>query len=230
MVCRLAFRVMILVLLATGTVYQDNSVERIGGAYRWSVKALEAKQPSFFVAENVNGLGSSGKHNDFQIIISAFERAGYDLFIHKYKFEEYGVPQTRHRLIIVGFRKEYGIDYSPPAPTTKHNPKTSSEALADIASTATNNELTNQSQKVVERLRHIKPGENAFTANLPEHLRLNLKNGATISQIYKRLNLNKPSYTVTGSGRRRFITGMSLERSQTANVLDYNHFLMAMYF
>lgn len=173
---------------------------QFGGLYRWGVKALEAKQPSFFVAENVGGLGSSGKSNDLQIILSALERADYDLFTHKYKFEQYGVPQARHRLIIVGFRKEFGIDYSPPEPTTKDKPKTSMEALADIPSTAANNELTKQSASVVERLRHIKPGENAFTADIPEHLRLNLKSGATISQIYKRLKPDKPSYTVTGSG------------------------------
>ena len=41
--------------------------------------------------------------------------------------------------------------------------------------------------------------ENAWTAKLPDHLKLNVK-GATISQIYKRLDPNKPAYTVTGSG------------------------------
>lgn len=63
----------------------------------------------------------------------------------------------------------------------------------------TNNELTKQSRDVVERLKHIKPGQNAFTADLPEHLQLNVR-GAKISQIYKRLDPDKPAYTVTGSG------------------------------
>jgi DNA (cytosine-5)-methyltransferase 1 len=62
-----------------------------------------------------------------------------------------------------------------------------------------NNELTRQSQQVIERLQFIKPGENAFTAALPEKLRLNVK-GAKISQIYKRLDPSKPAYSVTGSG------------------------------
>ena len=62
-----------------------------------------------------------------------------------------------------------------------------------------NNELTKQSKQVVERLKHIKPGQNAFTADLPEELQLKVK-GAKISQIYKRLDPSKPSYTVTGSG------------------------------
>ena len=46
---------------------------------------------------------------------------------------------------------------------------------------------------------YIKPGQNAFTADLPEELKLNVK-GAKISQIYKRLDPEKPAYTVTGSG------------------------------
>ena len=64
---------------------------------------------------------------------------------------------------------------------------------------ALNNEKTAQSAIVVERLKHIKPGQNAFTADLPEELQLNVK-GAKISQIYKRLDPTKPAYTVTGSG------------------------------
>ena len=51
----------------------------------------------------------------------------------------------------------------------------------------------------IERLNHIKPGQNVWNADLPEHLKLNVK-GATLSQIYKRLDPNKPSYTITGSG------------------------------
>jgi DNA (cytosine-5)-methyltransferase 1 len=51
----------------------------------------------------------------------------------------------------------------------------------------------------MERLKHIKPGENAWTATLPEKLRLNVSK-TKISQIYKRLDPNKPAYTVTGSG------------------------------
>lgn len=68
-----------------------------------------------------------------------------------------------------------------------------------IPNDAFNNERTNQSLTVVQRLKYIKPGENAFTAKLPEKLKLNVS-GAKISQIYKRLDPFKPAYTVTGSG------------------------------
>ena len=169
-----------------------------GGLYIWGVQALKIFKPSFFVAENVSGLGSSGK-NDFQIILEALENAGYDIFHHKYKFDEYGVPQSRTRIIIVGFRKKYKIKFEHAKPTTPNNPKTASEALRDIPPHAKNQELTKQSATVIERLEHIRPGQNAFNADLPDHLKLNI-GGAKISQIYRRLRPDFPSYTVTGSG------------------------------
>ena len=172
---------------------------RYGGLYRWGVKALKKFQPAFFVAENVGGLKSSGGNKDFNIILSALRRVGYRTFPHTYRFEEYGVPQTRHRMIIVGFRRDLGLTFSHPEPDGRP-PKTCSEALAEIPPDASNHELTKQSERVVKRLKHIRPGENAFTANMPEHLKLKLKSGATISQIYRRLRPDSPAYTVTGSG------------------------------
>lgn len=170
---------------------------KYGGLYKWGITGLKKLQPLFFVAENVGGLASNG----LDIILSEMRSAGYNVFKHTYRFEEYGVPQARHRIIIIGFRKDLGIeDFEHPWPTTADCPMTSQEALADIPRNAPNNERTVQSRRVVERLKHIKPGENAFTADLPEELKLQMKSNAKISQIYKRLVPNKPSYTVTGSG------------------------------
>lgn len=172
---------------------------QFGGLYLWGVRALEAQRPLFFVAENVGGLASSG--NALQVILNALKRAGYSIFKRTYRFEEYGVPQSRHRIIIVGFREDLGVtDFRHPEPTTKYDPITCEVALGNIAPDATNNELTKQSATVVERLKHIKPGENVFTATLPPHLQLDMKSNAKISQVYRRLRPDKPSYTVTGSG------------------------------
>lgn len=68
-----------------------------------------------------------------------------------------------------------------------------------ISVNAPNHELTRQSKTVIERLEYIKPGENAWSVNIPKHLRLNVKS-AKLSQIYKRLRPDKPAYTLTGSG------------------------------
>ena len=129
-------------------------------------------------------------------------KAGYTLTPHLYKFEQYGIPQARHRIIIVGIRNDLSIKYRVPSPEPyKDIDNTCRTAIENppIAADAFNNEATKQSPTVVKRLNYIKPGENAFTADIPEELQLHI-NGAKISQIYKRLDPDKPAYTVTGSG------------------------------
>ena len=172
---------------------------QFGGLYRYGVAALRYFQPKFFVAENVSGLTSTNKNTDFEHILSELRKANYDVTPKLYKFEEYGVPQKRHRVIIVGFRKDFGVKFEHPGPTCEI-PVTVTDALEGMPDNAPNNERTAQNPRVVERLKHIKPGENAFTADLPPHLRLNMRSGAMISQIYRRLVPDEPSYTITGSG------------------------------
>jgi len=172
-----------------------------GKLYQWGEKALKYFQPSFFVAENVSGLASSGKRSDFEFILTKLQKAGYNIYPSLYRFEQYGVPQSRHRIIIVGFRSDLNIiDFKHPIPTHEDAPITAKIALQDVPSDALNHEYTKHPPNVIERLQHIMRGQNAFTANLPDALQLRMKSGATISQIYRRLSPDKPSYTVTGSG------------------------------
>lgn len=173
-----------------------------GPLYSYGVKVLKKYQPLWFLAENVGGLRSANEGKAFEQIKKDLIDVGYRIYPNLYKFEEYGVPQARHRMIIVGIRNDLPYEFK--IPSTKPYAdcdvtcKTAIE-VPPIPSYATNNEETKQSATVVERLKHIKPGQNAFTADLPEELRLNVK-GAKISQMYKRLDPTKPAYTVTGSG------------------------------
>lgn len=174
-----------------------------GPLYSYGVKVLEknqelANRPRWFLAENVGGITSSNEGAAFKKILADLENAGYEVTPHKYRLEEYGVPQARHRVIIVGVRRDLGIKFEVPAPVGKRI--TSGEALEDIPSWASNQERTKQSKTVIERLSFIDPGENVWNAKrLPDHLKLNVPR-TQLSQIYKKLDPNKPSYTVTGSG------------------------------
>lgn len=174
-----------------------------GPLYLFGVNVINKLKPKFFVAENVGGLSSSGGGDAFKKILQDLSESGngYNLTVHLYNASHYGVPQARNRIVIVGIDKSFGMEFKVPSPTTKEKPITAFEALNQppIPKLATNNELTKQSAMVVERLKHIKPGENVWNADLPEHLKLNVKS-AKLSQIYKRLDPNKPSYTITGSG------------------------------
>ena len=173
-----------------------------GPLYSYGVKALKHFRPKWFFAENVGGLRSANNGQTFQVILRELQESGYRITPHLYRFEEYGVPQARHRIVIIGIRVDLGVDFKVPAPCYYAGSlRTSREAIEEppIPSDASNNERTRQSPDVIERLKYINPGENAFTADLPERLELKVK-GARISQIYKRLDPDKPAYTVTGSG------------------------------
>ncbi len=173
-----------------------------GPLYSYGIKALKFFKPIWFLAENVGGLRNSNDGKTFELILSEMREAGYSVYPNLYKFEEYGVPQARHRIIIIGIRKDINVVFKIPSPHKyKNQIKTCRQAIEipAISNDAPNHELTKQSIQVINRLKHIKPGENAFTANLPEELKLNVK-GAKISQIYRRLDPNKPAYTITGSG------------------------------
>lgn len=173
-----------------------------GPLYSYGVKALRQFQPQWFLAENVGGLKTANAGKSFTQILAELRDAGYSITPHLYKFEDYGVPQARHRIIIVGIRSDLNVIYRVPSPAPYANLDNTCRTAIEvppIPADAFNNEPTKQSKTVVERLKYIKPGENAFTADLPKELQLNIK-GAKISQIYKRLDPNKPAYTVTGSG------------------------------
>ena len=173
-----------------------------GPLYSYGVKALRKFQPQWFLAENVGGLRNANEGKAFTKILDEMRNAGYKLVPHLYKFEEYGVPQARHRIIIIGIRNDIDLEYKVPSPAPyKDADNTCKTAIENppIAADAWNNERTKQSETVIKRLSYIKAGENAFTADIPEELQLKIK-GAKISQIYKRLDPNKPAYTVTGSG------------------------------
>ncbi|WP_216388783.1 DNA cytosine methyltransferase [Arcanobacterium phocae] len=170
-----------------------------GPLYSYGLPILREFKPYFFVAENVSGLSSNKEGSAFRTILEELAATGYKLVPHLYKFEEYGVPQARHRIIIVGIREDLPFTFEVPSPEPYRDVDVSVEtALSNIPSWATGQELTRQSATVIERLQNIQPGQNAFTADLPEHLRINTK--TKISQIYRRLDPAKPSYTVTGSG------------------------------
>lgn len=173
---------------------------KFGPLYTYGIRTLNKFHPMWFLAENVGGLKSANEGRAFDKIKADMIAAGYRIYPNLYKFEEYGIPQARHRVIIIGIRNDLPFDFKIPS-TKNYHMMTCKEAIENppIEADAPNNEFTAQSKQVVERLKYIKPGENAFTANLPDELKLNVK-GAKISQIYKRLDPTKPAYTVTGSG------------------------------
>ena len=178
--------------------------EKFGQLYWYGIEVLKYYKPKWFVAENVSGIRSAGS-GDFKIILEDMRNAGYRLNVNLYKSEQYGIPQTRHRVIIVGIRNDIPIEYKVPDPAEYLNCDISAKtALENIPENSTNNEVRKLSKNVVRRLSYIKPGENIWKAEerlgkeFPEELKIHTK--TKISQIYRKLDPEKPAYTVTASG------------------------------
>lgn len=183
--------------------HQGLDNDKFGQLYTYGVEVLKTYQPKWFLAENVSGISSAGDGEHFKIILEDLAAAGYTLVANLYKFEQYGVPQTRHRIIIVGIRNDLdaqGIRFKVPSPEPYADIDVSAgTALANIPADAPNNEVRKLQDKVRRRLSYIKPGQNVWQAeNLPPELEI--KTRTKISQIYRKLDPSKPSYTVTAAG------------------------------
>ena len=77
-------------------------------------RILREKQPKCFIAENVKGLLSANKGEAFPLIISEFEKSGYQVTDKLINAAAFGVPQKRERVIIVGIRNDLGFKYEFP--------------------------------------------------------------------------------------------------------------------
>lgn len=218
--------------------------KHFGTLYQAGIRVLEAYRPKWFIAENVSGISAHDSGEQFRKILQELAAAagGYEVVANLYKFEEYGVPQARHRYVIVGIRSDlvrrHHLEFRVPAPT--HGPGlqpyvTARQALETVTNqTPWGWQATRQSDKVVWRLKFTPPGENAwkldeiinysdvdlmrYLADIPwfdkeirplnsiqairekiEYARLHVTK-ARMSHIYRRLDPNKPAYTLTGSG------------------------------
>jgi DNA (cytosine-5)-methyltransferase 1 len=87
--------------------------------YKAFCKIVAIKQPKLFIAENVKGILSLGGGAVIKHIVREFENTGYIVKVHKVNMADYGIPQTRQRVLILGQRCDISEEmlFSVPAPT-----------------------------------------------------------------------------------------------------------------
>jgi DNA (cytosine-5)-methyltransferase 1 len=180
-----------------------------GPLYTYGVKVLASKRPKWFVAENVSGLRGANEGRAFKQILEHLQAPEggprYRIVPHLYSFDEYGVPQRRQRIVIVGIREDLDVQFRVPSPELYKDVDVSVESaltVPPIAPGTANHQIARLSAQVVERLSYLRPGEHAFSPRALEEMpaRLHINTRTTISTTYKRLEADKPSYTVTGAG------------------------------
>lgn len=173
-----------------------------GGLYRHFLEFVDAKKPKAFIAENVKGLLTANKRKAIETIIKDFESIspGYVVKPHLYNFADYGVPQFRERVLIVGIRADTEFDFVHPKPT--HGPKgdfpyvTAGEAIEGALDVRFNNERMNSAEKTIRKLELIPEGGN-FT-DIPKDHPLYVK--GMISHVYRRIHRSEPAKTIIAAG------------------------------
>ncbi len=102
------------------------------GLYRAMVDAVEKLQPKMFVAENVRGLLYKYNEESLAQVLKDFSALGYTVTYQLYHAADYGVPQRRERVFIVGV-KNGAVAFEPPVPfLNKDTWITSSKAIKDL--------------------------------------------------------------------------------------------------
>lgn len=168
-----------------------------GQLYEAFAKYVEKLQPKVFVAENVKGILSANKGEAVKIIKERFELDGYDLKIYLVNFADFGVPQLRERVLFIGIRKDLNTEFCPPVFSHLNKHVTAKRAFENLPSIENCKHMQplKVSNNVVQRLKHIKEGGNfKDVENTPYAVK------GLMSNIYRRLDSNKPAYTVIASG------------------------------
>lgn len=95
---------------------KDTNDER-ANLYKQIVRFLKIKQPKYFICENVKGLITLQKGAIIKKIISEFNNVGYNVEFKLLKAVDYGIPQKRERVFIIGIRNDIAYNYEFPTPT-----------------------------------------------------------------------------------------------------------------
>ncbi|MFI3287841.1 MAG: DNA cytosine methyltransferase [Rikenellaceae bacterium] len=80
------------------------------------IRILKSKKPKFFVAENVAGILHKKHCEAFNSFVNEFSQCGYNVSVNLVDANDYNVPQTRLRVIIVGYRKDLNLTFQMPMP------------------------------------------------------------------------------------------------------------------
>lgn len=169
------------------------------------VRVLKEKHPRAFIAENVKGLLSANKGKAFPMIIKEFEKAGYHVVYKLLTASEYGVPQRRERVIIIGFRDEADLNAFkyPGSVRNKH-------VLGDVIDESANHEdKWFFSEKAVAGMMNVREKMNKGRAQaLDEPCN-------TISSHLAKVSLNSTDPVLFFEGRYRRFTPREAARIQS---------------
>ncbi len=147
------------------------------------VNLIKEKKPLFFLAENVAGILSPMHYKEFMKIVEAFKQIGYNVTYRLLDAKDYGVPQERKRVIIIGYHEKLGKKFEFPESNTEL--LTLKDAISDLPAPVSAKEKNKTNQNL----------------SIPNHEYMN----GGFSTIYMSRNRvrswDEPSFTIQAGGR-----------------------------
>jgi DNA (cytosine-5)-methyltransferase 1 len=196
------------------------SKERLNACARLFMDKVLELQPLAFVMENVRGLHSADDGERLQELVAAVA-SEYDVAAKVLKAADFGVPQLRHRLFIVGLRRDIGATFTFPTPLASDSDYlTVKDAIGDLptiesgekaveytsapaaeyqrrmrgeSTVLTLHEAPSHQPALIELLKQVQPGK--ARSDLPEALRPS----SGFHNTYGRLRWDKPAPAVTAA-------------------------------
>lgn len=121
--------------------------------YKQYIKFLKMYKPKMFIFENVPGILTANKGETFKTILAEFDEAGYSADYRILNSSDFGVLQNRKRVIIIGWKKQYSLQYPTFENYNIQMDATVSDILDDLAILARgeeNNNYINQPNEYLE--------------------------------------------------------------------------------
>lgn len=190
--------------------------------YKEILRIVKDKKPKFFVLENVKGLLSLEDGAVIQMIVNDFKKLGYLVQYKLLNSAQYGIPQKRQRVFLVGSPQNVSFEF--PEPTHK-NPIPVKDAISDLPEFSMkdgeknnlvpqsdyqkklrlrsedkiyNHQITNHTDQTKRIISLVPDGGNY--KNLP----INLQKTRKVNIAWTRLNSNQPSFTIDTGHNHHF--------------------------
>jgi DNA (cytosine-5)-methyltransferase 1 len=147
------------------------------------IRIVREKQPLFFLAENVSGILSPRNRDAFNYILSQFEQIGYRVSYKLLNARNFGVPQDRKRVIVVGYRESLGFGFE--FPEAGDGVLSLKDAIFDL-----------QTAPIP-----VKGKVDSYHASIPNHECADLGFSSIYMSRNRVRNWSEPSFTIQAGGR-----------------------------
>ena len=161
------------------------------------IRVLKAVKPKFFLAENVPGIISCTHFPEFKNILRMFSSVGYEFTYQLLDARDYGVPQERKRVFVVGYRKSLKKRFIFPESSHLKNPTKTLEGHQKLKWLT----LRDAIGDLPEPISALEKNKGNTHLKIPNHEYMN----GSFSSIYmsrnRRRDWSEPSFTIQAGGR-----------------------------